>query len=79
MAATRGGVAREDAPTPEQDKREVQLSYDRPDRFDNKKLIRASNWQFTKWSLNDAAGFFGCWLIVGLILALLWAVLNVGS
>jgi SSS family solute:Na+ symporter len=66
------------ATTPELDKQEVQLSYQMPDRFDGKKILRRSNWQFTKWDRNDCLGFFGCWLIVGAILCVLWGVTHIG-
>jgi solute:Na+ symporter, SSS family len=66
------------APTPELDKQEVELSYQSPHRFDDKKILRGSNWQFTKWTRNDYLGFFGCWAIVGAILFVLWGVLHIG-
>ncbi|HEX4054066.1 MAG TPA: hypothetical protein VHX86_07350 [Tepidisphaeraceae bacterium] len=66
------------APTPELDAREVELSYQQPHRFDRQKLLPRSNWQFAKWTLNDFLGFFGCWLIAGAILLVLWGVLHIG-
>ena len=66
------------AATPELDRQEVQLSYQKPDRFDGKKIRRGSNWQFTKWDRNDYLGFLGCWLIVGAILCVLWGVTHIG-
>jgi hypothetical protein len=65
-------------PTPELDRCEVELSYKLPYRFDEKKLLSKSNWQFMRWSLNDVIGFFGCWVIVGVILWVLWMVLHIG-
>ena len=38
------------APTPELDQQEVQLSYQMPHRFDHKKILPGSNWQFTRWT-----------------------------
>jgi len=67
------------APTPELDRQEVELSSKMPHRFDGQKILRGSNWQFTRWTWNDALGFFGCWMIVCAILALLWGVLHIGS
>jgi len=67
------------APTPELDRQEVQLSLSDPHRFDYKKILPRSSWQFTRWSLNDCLGFFGCWSIVIAILLLLWGVLQLGS
>lgn len=65
--------------TPEDDRREVELSYAQPNRFDHKKIFRKSQWQFARWRPRDFIGFFGCWLIVGAILLLLWGVLTIGS
>jgi hypothetical protein len=67
------------APTPEMDRAEVEKSYADPRRFDREKLLPATNWEFTKWTGKDFAGFFGCWGIVGLILLFLYAVLHVGA
>jgi solute:Na+ symporter, SSS family len=67
------------APTPEEDRAEVEASHANPSRFDHLKLFPATNWEFTKWTRKDVVGFFGCWGIVGLILLLLWTVLHVGA
>jgi SSS family solute:Na+ symporter len=66
------------APTPELDKQEVQLSFEMPHRFDGKKIVKGSNWQFTKWDRNDFIGFLGCWMIVCAILLVLWGVTHIG-
>jgi Na+/proline symporter len=67
------------APTPDLDVQEVKLSFADPHRFDHKKILPGSNWQFCKWKGTDMVGFLGCWVIVGLILLVLWSVLNLGS
>ncbi len=67
------------APSPESDREQVQKSFDEPHRFDHEKLLPGTNWEFTKWTRKDVYGFFGCWLIVGFILLLLWGILRVGS
>jgi len=66
------------APTPELDRVEVQRSFEMPHRFDHKKFLKRSNWQFTRWDQNDFIGFFGCWLIVVAILLVLWGVTHIG-
>ena len=66
------------APTPEEDEKAVALSKMQPHRFDHLKLFPRSNLEFTKWTRQDAMGFFGCWAIVGVILLLLLALLRVG-
>ncbi len=67
------------ASTPEMDRIEVELSERMPQRFDHQKVLPKSDWQFTRWSMNDVAGFFGCWLIVGAVLWILWMVLRIGG
>ncbi|HVT91039.1 MAG TPA: hypothetical protein VHD56_19455 [Tepidisphaeraceae bacterium] len=67
------------APTPELDVIEVRKSFEDPHRFDCEKLLPGTNWEFTKWTTKDFVGFFGCWAIVGIILAILWLILNVGA
>jgi solute:Na+ symporter, SSS family len=65
--------------TPQEDRREVEISHAEPHRFDRLKLFPRSQLEFTKWTVSDVQGFFGCWTIVGLILLLLWGVLKFGS
>jgi Na+/proline symporter len=67
------------ASTPEQDEIEVALSYKDPRRFDHKKLFPRSDWEFSKWTGKDWLGFSSCWGVVGLIIGLLWLVLNIGA
>jgi Na+/proline symporter len=67
------------APTPDQDRVAVEQSYANPGRFDREKLLPGTNWEFTKWTREDVAGFFGCWGVVALILMLLFAVLHLGG
>ena len=67
------------AATPEEDEREVALSYREPQRFDHLKLLPRSRWEFTKWSRTDWIGFSACWGVVALIIGLLWIVVNVGA
>ncbi len=67
------------APTPEEDDREIAMSYACPHRFDHQKMFPRSSWEFSKWTRTDFLGFLGCWAIVGLILGLLWLVLHIGS
>ncbi len=66
------------APTPEQDEREVELSYREPHRFDGQKLFPGSQWEFTRWNASDFIGFSACWGVVALIVGVLWLVVNAG-
>ena len=67
------------APTPEEDDREVALSYENPHRFDHEKFFPRSTWELTKWNETDWLGFLGCWGVVGLIVGFLWLVVHAGA
>ncbi len=43
-----------------------------PRRFDQQKLCRASDWEFTRWDRTDATGFLLCAAFSGAILGLFW-------
>ena len=62
--------------TPEKDAQEVALSLANPGRFDHLKLFPNSNWELYIWNKTDLTAFLACWLAVGAILALLFAVVN---
>ena len=49
------------------------------ERFDGEKLLPWTDWEFTKWTGKDYAGFFGCWGIVGMILLLLLGIVGLGK
>lgn len=67
------------APTPEEDDREVALSYANPHRYDHQKLFPGTSWEFSKWKSIDYVGFSVCWGVVGLIIGFLWLILNIGA
>jgi hypothetical protein len=67
------------APTPEEDKLEVQRSYEDPTRFDHEKLLPGTNWEFTKWNMKDVIGFGACWGIVLVILGILYLAVTIGA
>jgi SSS family solute:Na+ symporter len=67
------------ASTPDEDDRELALSYANPHRFDHQRLFPGSSWEFSKWKRVDYLGFSACWVLVGLIIALLCLVLKAGS
>jgi SSS family solute:Na+ symporter len=65
--------------TPEEDANAVAANQADPRRLDHLKLLPHSNWEFTKWSRQDALGFLGCWGVVGVILLVLVTILRAGS
>jgi len=67
------------AKTMEADEQDVIRTFQDPRRFDHLKLFPGSNWEFSKWDKMDVLGFAGCWVGVGLVLALLWGILHLGS
>ncbi len=61
------------------DEKNLEISYAKPDRFNNLKLFPNSSWEFTKWNKVDTIGFalsvFTAFGIVGL----LFVALSIGS
>ncbi|MFC1544829.1 sodium:solute symporter [Gemmatimonadota bacterium] len=59
-------------PDPEEDRREVELSYSDPGRFESQKIFPGTNFEFTKWDKVDIVGFalglLGTVLVIGLTL-----------
>jgi solute:Na+ symporter, SSS family len=62
--------------TPEED--EAALVRARADfaQFDKEKMFPHSHWEFRKWKRVDYIGFFGSWVLVGLVILLLWTVVT---
>jgi solute:Na+ symporter, SSS family len=64
---------------PEQDAKEMKLSFKNPQRFDHKKLFPNSNWEFYKWNKLDAVGFFIAVLVLLGMLAMLQILVSIGG
>ncbi len=60
------------ADDPESDKKELELSYNDPARFDNMKILQNSSWEFDKWDKEDIIGFslsiVGVFVVIGLLI-----------
>ncbi|MEA1996242.1 MAG: sodium:solute symporter family protein [Gemmatimonadota bacterium] len=66
-------------PDPEEDKREVELSYSEPKRFDHTKIFPNSQFEMTKWTKEDTVGFlFGVFGTI-LVIALTLLIANIGA
>ena len=63
----------------EQDAREMELSYDAPDRFNERKLFPRSNWEFLRWTREDGFGFLAAVLGVFAVLGLLKLLISIGA
>ncbi len=64
-------------PTPEEEEKALRRAVERYDEVvEAHKLRPGSNWEIMKPKLVDVLGFAGCWALVGLVILLLWAVVN---
>ncbi len=63
--------------TPEEEEKELERSYQNPDRFKKDKLLPNSNWEIEKPTKMDALGFGGSWILVGVIILVLWLVTSI--
>jgi hypothetical protein len=61
------------------DKSELELRYAQPHSLDHLKIFPGSSWEFTRWTWDESLGFAVCWVVALIILAMLWAVINLGA
>lgn len=66
-------------PDPEGDAREIDVSYARPDRFNDRKLFPGSNWEFERPTKMDFWGFVGCFVICFAIIGVVLWVARIGT
>lgn len=66
-------------PNPEDDSRELAISYQSPSRFDHKKLFPNTNFEIQQPTMLDLIGFVLCIGVCCAILALASFVANIGS
>ena len=60
-------------PDPEQDSREIDVSYAKPNRFDDRKLFPGTQLEFQRPTAMDFWGFLACFAICfGIIGLVLW-------
>ncbi len=64
-------------PTPEAERAALENAYDDPGQFEKKKIWPGSNWEIMKPAWIDVLGFGGSWLLVGVIIILLWLMVNI--
>jgi hypothetical protein len=67
------------ASTPEEDERELAVSYANPARFDGQKLFPRTQWEVTKWTRADTIGFLVCSAVSFAIFGLFWGILQIGK
>jgi len=64
-------------PTPEADAAAVAAACANPGLYEHDKILPGSQWEFMKPAWSDYVGFFGTWVLVGLVVLLLWFVVTV--
>jgi SSS family solute:Na+ symporter len=63
-------------PTPDCDRTAVLAACQDPGRYESRKLVPGSQWEIMKPGRQDLLGFGGTWLLVGVVLLLLWAMVH---
>lgn len=63
-------------PTPEEEIRALEESYQNPGKFEKDKIFPGSNWELMKPKRIDYIGFFGSWVLVGIVILLLWGMVS---
>jgi len=64
-------------PTAEADRAAVEAAYANPRKYDSEKLLPGSQWEILKPGVSDFLGFFGTWVLVGLVVLLLWIMVRI--
>jgi SSS family solute:Na+ symporter len=64
---------------PQEDARQLELSYANPNRFDDCKLFPQSDWEFDKWDKTDTAGFLVSAMVAVLVVLFLMVLLSIGK
>lgn len=64
-------------PTPEEEERALRHAVEHYEEVEKRKLRPGSNWEIMKPKMIDVIGFGGCWLLVGVIILLLWIMVNI--
>jgi len=63
----------------EADRRELEISYADPSRFDHRKMFPNTQWEMLTWSREDHVGFWLAMVMVFGIIALLYLLVNLGG
>lgn len=64
-------------PNPGDEERALRHAVEHYDEIEGKKLWPGSSWEFMKPVRSDVVGFFGSWLLVGVIIFLLWLMVHI--
>ena len=63
--------------TPELEEKALAYAYANPEMYDKEKIIPGSSWEILKPGKMDYIGFFGSWGLVGVVIFLLWVMVNI--
>lgn len=63
--------------TPEEEERALRHAAEHYEEIEKRKIFPGSNWEIMKPGWIDALGFGGSWLLVGVIIFLLWLMVNI--
>ncbi len=61
------------------DRRELEISYANPHRFDHLKIFPRTQWEFCRWNRQDIVGFSIATVIAFAIVAILYVAVNMGG
>ncbi len=64
-------------PTPEEEEAALNVAYGDPEMYENQKMFPGTQWELLKWTRMDYLGFFGSWVLVGVIIVLLWLMVSI--
>jgi SSS family solute:Na+ symporter len=64
---------------PQEDARQMELSYAQPGRFEDRKLFPNSDWEFDKWDKTDTVGFLVSAGVAVMVVVFLMALLAIGK
>ena len=63
--------------TPEEEEKSLNDAYANPAIYEKDMLFPGSQWEILKPGKMDYIGFFGCWLLVGVVIFLLWLMVTI--
>ena len=66
-------------PTPEADQRAIEENAQNMAKFNHRLLFPNTSLEIHKPGKMDVYGFFGTWILVGLVILILWLVVNIGA
>ena len=64
---------------PDEDARQLELSYADPSRFNHRKLFPRSDWEFDKWDKTDTVGFAISTVVAALVVFFLVGLISIGK